>query len=48
MTTSAGAWRSMAKVLGRTMLEEVGTLFMPDTILRWYQQLIAKKWDRMS
>jgi len=26
-------------------LEEVGTLFTPDTILRWHRMLIAKKWD---
>jgi len=31
--------------LGRKMLEEVGTLFTPDTILRWHQQLVAQKWD---
>jgi hypothetical protein len=34
------------KILGRKMLEEVGTLFTPDTILRWHRMLIAKKWDR--
>jgi hypothetical protein len=34
-----------AKVLGRELLEEVGTLFTPDTILRWHRQLIAQKWD---
>ena len=33
------------KILGRKMLEEVGTLFTPDTILRWHRMLIAKKWD---
>ncbi len=33
------------KILGRKMLEEVGTLFTPDTILRWNRMLIAKKWD---
>ena len=27
------------------MLEEVGTLFTPDTILRWHRILIAQKWD---
>jgi len=31
------------KILGRKMLEEVGTLFAPDTILRWHRMLIAKK-----
>ena len=30
--------------LGRTMLREVATLVTPDTILRWHQQLIARKW----
>jgi hypothetical protein len=33
------------KILGRKMLEEVGTLFMPDTSLRWHRTLIAQKWD---
>ena len=34
-----------AKFLGRKMLEEVGTLFTPDTILRWHRQLVANKWN---
>jgi hypothetical protein len=33
------------KVLGRKLLEEVGTLFTSDTILRWHRILVAKKWD---
>jgi transposase InsO family protein len=33
------------KVLGRKLLEEFGTLFTPDTILRWHRQLVANKWD---
>ena len=33
------------KVLGRKRLLEVGTLFTPDTILRWHRQLVARKWD---
>src|SRR3990172_12642579 len=33
------------KVLGRKVLQEIGTLFTPDTILRWHRQLIAQKWD---
>ena len=33
------------KILGRRRLQEVGTLFTPDTILRWHRMLIAKKWD---
>ena len=33
------------KVLGRKRLEEFGTLFTPDTILRWHRMLVAKKWD---
>jgi len=32
-------------VLGRKMLEEYGTLFTPDTILRWHRTLVARKWD---
>lgn len=33
------------KVLGRKLLAEVGTLFTPDTILRWHWELVARKWD---
>ncbi len=33
------------KILGRKRLEEFGTLFTPDTILRWHRMLVAKKWD---
>ena len=33
------------KMLGRKRLEEVGTLFTPDTILRWHRKLVARKWD---
>ena len=33
------------KILGRKTLEEVGTLFTPDTILRWHRRLVAQKWD---
>jgi transposase InsO family protein len=33
------------KVLGRKILQEIGCLFTPDTILRWHRELIAQKWD---
>lgn len=33
------------KILGRKQLEQFGTLFTPDTILRWHRQLVARKWD---
>jgi len=33
------------KSLGRKRLEEVGTLFTPDTILRWHRKLVAAKHD---
>ena len=33
------------KILGRKRLAEIGTIFTPDTILRWHRELIAKKWD---
>jgi transposase InsO family protein len=32
-------------VLGRKLLGEIGTLFTPDTILRWHHRLVAQKWD---
>ncbi len=34
-----------AKVLGRKVLAEIGTLVTPDTILRWHRMLVAKKRD---
>ena len=33
------------KVLGRKVLQEIGCLFTPDTILRWHRELIAQKGD---
>ncbi len=33
------------KILGRKLLGEVGSLFTPDTILRWHRTLVAQKWD---
>ena len=32
-------------VLGRRVLDQLGGLVTPDTILRWYRELIAKKYD---
>jgi transposase InsO family protein len=34
-----------AKAIGRRRLFEVGTLVTPDTLFRWYRELIAKKYD---
>ena len=34
-----------AKVLSRDSLKEVADLVTPDTLLRWYKHLIAKKYD---
>jgi len=34
-----------AKTIGRKGLFEIGTLVTPDTLLRWYRRLIAKKYD---
>ena len=33
------------KLIGSKQLSEIGTLFTPDTILRWHRQLVANKWD---
>ena len=33
------------KLLDRKQIEQVGTLFTRDTILRWNRQLVANKWD---
>ncbi len=34
-----------AKAIGRKGLFEIGTLVTPDTLLRWYRRLIARKYD---
>ncbi len=31
--------------LGRKTLQELTTIVIPDTILRWHRELVAKKWD---
>ena len=31
------------RVLGRKVLEQIGTLFTPDTILRWHRELVARE-----
>jgi len=33
------------KTIGRKLLEQFGTLFNPDTLLRWHRELIARKYD---
>jgi putative transposase len=33
-----------AHALGRKLLSELDTLVTPDTLLRWYRHLIARKW----
>jgi len=35
----------LGKKLGRKALAEVATVATPDTILRWYRELVAKKYD---
>jgi hypothetical protein len=36
------------RVLGRRVLDELAGLVTPDTILRWYRELVAKKYDGTS
>jgi putative transposase len=36
---------ALARPLGRKRLKEFATLATPDTLLRWYQRLIAQKFD---
>ena len=36
---------TLAHPLGRTRLKEMATLVTPDTLMRWYKQLIAQKFD---
>jgi transposase len=33
------------QALGRRVLREPGTIVTPDTILRWYRRLVARKYD---
>ena len=35
----------LGKALGRKALQEVATIVTPDTILRWYRDLVAAKYD---
>ncbi|MCZ6690338.1 MAG: integrase core domain-containing protein [Planctomycetota bacterium] len=35
----------LGKLLGRKALLEIGCIVQPDTVLRWYRDLIAKKFD---
>jgi hypothetical protein len=44
MTNAAGR-PVKGKVLGRKLLDQIGTLFTPDTILLWHRLLVARKWD---
>src|SRR5688572_25289291 len=34
-----------AKSLGRRRLRELSTIVTPDTLLRWYRELVAQKYD---
>ena len=34
-----------AQALGRKALREIETLVTPDTLMRWYRELVAFKWD---
>ena len=36
---------ALAHPLGRKRLTEVATLATPDTLMRWYQRLVAQKFD---
>src|SRR5215813_13144951 len=36
---------ALAHPLGRQRLKEVATLATPDTLMRWYRQLMARKFD---
>ncbi len=36
---------ALAHPLGRTRLKEMAAIATPDTLLRWYKQMIAQKFD---
>jgi len=36
---------SKGKVVGRRVLDELAGLVTPETILRWYRELVAQKYD---
>ena len=38
----------LGKALGRKTLREVASIASPETILRWYRELVAKKYDGSS
>ena len=39
---------SKGRLVGRRALEQLAGLVTPDTILRWYRELMAKKYDGAS
>jgi len=43
--SSANAVCAPARGLGRKLLAEVATIVTPETLLRWYRQLVAQKYD---
>jgi hypothetical protein len=47
-TPSARRLAAKGRAVGRRTLEQLAGLVTPDTILRWYRELIAKKYDGTS
>ena len=46
LTDTERRWlAALAHPLGRTRLKELVTLVTPNTLMRWYKQLIAQKFD---
>jgi hypothetical protein len=43
--TSSRRLARKAQALGRKVLNELETLVTPDTLLRWYRERIASKWN---
>jgi putative transposase len=45
--TDEERWRlaKLGKALGRKALQQLATIATPDTILRWYRELVAAKYD---